>query len=77
MNNGTNGITAGNGGIASETIQAEISSNKIQNNANCGVFADSDSGIRITGKTNTISGNSGGQLCGTTSKFPGGFGGGK
>ncbi|OGF53393.1 MAG: hypothetical protein A2Z21_07015 [Candidatus Fraserbacteria bacterium RBG_16_55_9] len=72
------GINIGDyGNVKDEAVQAEISNNTIQNNKNCGISTDSDTGIRITGHDNTISSNTGGQLCGTTSKFPEGFGGGK
>jgi parallel beta-helix repeat protein len=61
-----------------ETVNVEISSNTIQGNKGCGVrLRDNDPGLTITGHGNTISGNSKGQLCGTTSKFPKGFGGGR
>jgi parallel beta-helix repeat protein len=61
-----------------ETVNAEISSNTIRDNQNCGVrLRDNDPGTTITGQGNMISGNVKGQLCGTTSKFPAGFGGGK
>jgi parallel beta-helix repeat protein len=73
----SDGICLGASPIKNETVTAEISSNTIQKNKGYGVFADSDSGIKITGKGNTISGNTKGQLGGTTSKFPKGFGGGK
>jgi parallel beta-helix repeat protein len=75
--NAANGIVVGTSAIDNETAQAEISSNTIQNNSLYGVWADNDSGITITGQGNTISGNTSGQLGGTTSKFPTGFGGGK
>ena len=76
-NNLENGILIGGSDVANESVQVDISSNTIQSNKSCGVNVDSDSGIKITGKSNTISGNTKGQLCGTTNKFPAGFGGGK
>jgi parallel beta-helix repeat protein len=75
--NGDQGIRVGATSVPNETVTAEISGNTVQKNKGYGVFADSDSGIEITGKGNTISGNTQGQLGGTTSKFPKGFGGGK
>jgi parallel beta-helix repeat protein len=57
------------------TASATISQNTIKNNSGCGVKADSS--VSIAGAGNTISSNAGGMLCGTTSKFPKGFGGGK
>ena len=61
-----------------ETVNAEISSNTIQDNKGCGVrLRDNDPGLTITGRGNAISGNRNGQLCGTTTKFPKGFGGGR
>ncbi len=75
---GWNGITLGlYTSDKNETAKAEISKNTIRDNKGCGVKTDTDSGIQITGQGNTISGNTKGQLCGTTSKFPKGFGGGK
>ena len=65
------GITVGAPDIPNETIQVEISKNTIRRNG-CGVFADNDPGIKITGQGNDV-----GVLCGDTSKFPTGFGGGK
>ncbi|MBI1742386.1 right-handed parallel beta-helix repeat-containing protein [Candidatus Acetothermia bacterium] len=75
--NGVDGIGIGFSGVTNDMVRAEISSNLIQNNRNCGVAADNDAGITITGQSNTITGNRNGQLCGDTSKFPTGFGGGK
>jgi nitrous oxidase accessory protein NosD len=66
------GIQVGDPSLANETAQAEISKNTIRNNSSCGVFADSDSGIKITGQGNDV-----GTLCGDKSKFPTGFGRGK
>jgi hypothetical protein len=77
IGNMLNGILVGDTRVANETIQAELSRNQIQNNANCGVWTDRDPGIRITGQGNTISGNAVANLCGDLSKFPPGFGGGK
>jgi parallel beta-helix repeat protein len=57
------------------TASATISQNTIKNNSGCGVRADSS--VSIAGAGNTISSNAGGMLCGTASKFPKGFGGGK
>ena len=74
--NASHGICVGTG-IQKEALNAELSSNTIQNNKGYGVYADSDSGIKVTGQGNTVSGNTKGQLGGTTSKFPKGFGGGK
>jgi parallel beta-helix repeat protein len=69
------GILVGYTDVANETTRAEIASNTVQNNRNCGIRADSDKDITITGQGNTIWGNANGQLCGDTSKFPTGFGG--
>jgi hypothetical protein len=77
IENMLNGILVGDTRVANETIQAELSRNQIQNNANCGVWTDRDPGIRITGQGNMISGNAVANLCGDLSKFPPGFGGGK
>ena len=74
--NASHGICVGTG-IQKEALNAELSSNTIQNNKGYGVYADSDSGIKVTGQGNTVSGNTKGQLGGTTSKLPKGFGGGK
>jgi nitrous oxidase accessory protein NosD len=71
------GIRFGDGGTASETATTEISGNTIRGNANCGVRVDSDAGLKVTGQGNTISDNKNGNLCGTTAKYPRGFGGGK
>lgn len=70
------GIAVGAPDLNNEAVQAEISRNRIQNNRECGVWADRDPRIRITGRRNTISGNRLGNLCGNLSKFPQGFGGG-
>jgi hypothetical protein len=77
IENMLNGILVGDTRVANETIQAELSRNQIQNNANCGVWTDRDPRIRITGQGNMISGNAVANLCGDLSKFPPGFGGGK
>jgi parallel beta-helix repeat protein len=79
ITNNTYGIQIGEGGDPEdkETVQAEISGNTIQKNKYCGIYADDDPGIKITGQGNTISGNKQGELCGDTTKFPPGFGGGK
>jgi parallel beta-helix repeat protein len=74
---GLEGIRIGATSVKDETLTTEISDNTVQNNQGCGAFSDSDIGITITGQGNTISGNAKGQLCGATSKFPAGFGGGK
>jgi parallel beta-helix repeat protein len=71
------GIRFGDGGTANETATTEISGNTIRGNANCGVRVDSDAGLKVTGQGNTISDNKNGNLCGTTAKYPRGFGGGK
>jgi nitrous oxidase accessory protein NosD len=77
-NNNSIGIQIGFSGTPNETIQVEISANTIQGNKSCGVFVDTDPGIRVTGQNNTISSNArNSNLCGETSKFPTGFGGGK
>jgi parallel beta-helix repeat protein len=60
-----------------QAVSVEISDNTITGNGGCGVAVGSSTGIHIVGHGNMISGNGGGQLCGTTSKFPAGFGGGK
>ncbi len=63
------------------TVQATISNNQITGAQPAGdvlgygILANGDS--RLTAENNTISGNAKGQLCGTMSKFPSGFGGGK
>jgi len=67
------GIAVGAPDLSNEAIRAEISKNRIQNNQECGVWADGDPGIKITGQGNTIFGNRLGQLCGDLSKFPAGF----
>jgi hypothetical protein len=77
IGNMLNGILVGDTSVANETIQAELSRNQIQNNANCGVWTDRDPRITITGQGNMISGNAVANLCGDLSKFPPGFGGGK
>jgi hypothetical protein len=77
IENMLNGILVGDTRVANETIQAELSRNQIQNNANCGVWTDRDPRITITGQGNMISGNAVANLCGDLSKFPPGFGGGK
>jgi hypothetical protein len=59
------------------TATVEISGNTITGNGGCGVDVATSPGIHVTGHGNTISGNDRGQLCGMTSKFPAGFGGGK
>jgi parallel beta-helix repeat protein len=75
---GRHGINIGDHGtVTNEAAKAEISNNTIQNSGGCGVSVDSDPGISIAGRDNKISGNTGGQLCGTASKFPKGFGGGR
>jgi parallel beta-helix repeat protein len=51
--------------------------NIVRDNRGCGVHTDNDRDIKITGQNNIITGNTNAQLCGTTSKFPAGFGGGK
>jgi len=71
------GIAVGAPDLDNEAVRAEISQNRIQNNQECGVWADNDPGIRITGRGNTITGNRLGDLCGDLNKFPQGFGGGK
>jgi len=76
--NTLNGINIGCcGNDHNDAIQAEISNNSIQTNGGCGVSVDNERGIIISGRSNSISGNRGGELCGDTSKFPSGFGGGK
>jgi parallel beta-helix repeat protein len=75
--NAAQGILLGSSDRANETIQAEVSQNIVQNNRGCGVHTDNDRDIKITGQNNTISGNTGGNLCGDLNKFPAGFGGGK
>jgi parallel beta-helix repeat protein len=69
-NNTTDGI------LLQEAFQATITGNTITGNQRCGVNVFSPS-VTITGQGNTISGNRKGQLCGSTSKIPNGFGGGK
>jgi parallel beta-helix repeat protein len=76
--NAGSGIKLGFSDVPNETLQAEISRNTIQKNGSCGAtVAEDEPALKITGHGNTISGNSKGQLCGTTSKFPKGFGGGR
>jgi parallel beta-helix repeat protein len=75
--NTLDGIRLGDGGTADETATTEISGNTIRGNANCGVRVDSDAGLKVAGQNNTISDNKNGDLCGTTAKYPHGFGGGK
>jgi parallel beta-helix repeat protein len=72
IKNNVIGVQVGDPSLTNETAQAEISKNTIRNNSSCGVFADSDSGIKVTGQGNDV-----GTLCGDKSKFPAGFGGGK
>jgi parallel beta-helix repeat protein len=76
--NKATGIQIGATDVADEAVQAEVSGSTVQKNGQCGVFVDGDipSG-NVTGQGNTISENVGGQLCGKTSTFPTGFGGGK
>lgn len=71
------GIRFGDGGTANETATTEISGNTIRGNANCGVRMDSDVGLKVAGQGNTIADNKNGNLCGTATKCPRGFGGGK
>jgi parallel beta-helix repeat protein len=71
------GIRFGDGGTANETATTEISGNTIRGNANCGVRVDSDVGLKVAGQGNTIADNKNGNLCGTATKCPRGFGGGK
>ena len=75
-NNGRHGINIG-GNPELESVQAEISQNRVQNNRRCGVRTDPDPGIKIRGQGNTITGNRQGNLCGDLNKFPPGFGGGR
>ncbi|MFN4218569.1 MAG: right-handed parallel beta-helix repeat-containing protein [Candidatus Bipolaricaulia bacterium] len=75
-NNIGTGIQLGATDLSGEAVQAEISENTVQKNGQCGVFVDGDI-PSVTGQNNTISENAGGQLCGKTSTFPTGFGGGK
>lgn len=77
-NNKGTGIQLGATDLSGETVQAEISESTVQENGQCGVFVDGDiPSSNVTGQGNTISGNANGQLCGRTSTFPTGFGGGK
>ncbi len=75
--NVSGGLGIGADDTQGETVKVEASNNTIQNNRQCGVYADYDPGIKITGQSNTISGNARGNLCGDTNKLPPGFGGGK
>jgi parallel beta-helix repeat protein len=67
------GIAVGAPNLNGEAVRAEISNNCIQNNQECGVWADRDPEIEITGQGNTIFGNRLGSICGDLSKFPPGF----
>lgn len=75
-NNKGTGIQLGATDVSGEAVQAEISENTVQKNGQCGVFVDGDISS-VTGQGNMISENANGQLCGKTSTFPTGFGGGK
>jgi parallel beta-helix repeat protein len=75
--NAMDGIRFGDGGTAAETATTEISGNTIRGNVNCGVRVDSDVGLKVAGQGNTIADNKNGNLCGTATKCPRGFGGGK
>jgi parallel beta-helix repeat protein len=76
--NKATGIQIGATDVADEAVQAEVSGSTVQKNGQCGVFVDGEIPSRnVTGQGNTISENVGGQLCGKTSTFPTGFGGGK
>jgi parallel beta-helix repeat protein len=72
--NGDHGINIGYGGYPGETVQAEISRNRIEMNGGCGVWVDDDPGIKITGRGNWFFANDKPNLCGDTRKFPSGFG---
>jgi parallel beta-helix repeat protein len=72
--NGDHGINIGYGGYPGETVQAEISRNRIEMNGGCGVWVDDDPGIKITGRGNWFFANDKPNLCGDTKKFPSGFG---
>ncbi len=76
--NSGSGLKVGFSDVPTETVQAEISRNTIQQNGSCGVtVAEDEPALKITGQGNTISGNAKGQLCGAMGAFPKGFGGGK
>jgi len=75
--NDSHGINIGSKSTPNETVEIEVTRNRIQNNGSCGVRTDQDRGIKITGWGNTIMGNADGNLCGDLSKFPRGFGGGR
>jgi len=72
--NGSHGISIGYEGYPGETVQVEISRNRIQMNGDCGVIVDDDPGIRVTGRGNWFFANDKGNLCGDKRKFPSGFG---
>jgi parallel beta-helix repeat protein len=57
---------------------ADLRESTITDNEKCGVWvAPPPDTSSVTGSDNTISGNKQGELCGDTTKFPTGFGGGK
>lgn len=71
--NGQNGIRLGTSPFRPDSIRAEISGNTIQENVGCGVWADQDSEIKLTGNANRIRDNSAGDLCPAGYAWPTGF----
>lgn len=71
--NGENGIRLGASPNQPDVITADIRENVIQNNRGCGVWADAEKEIRVTGGGNQISGNGAGNLCPPTFPWPQGF----
>lgn len=71
--NGENGIRLGASPNQPDAVTAEIRENVIQNNRGCGVWADAEKAITVTGGGNQISGNGAGNLCPPTFPWPQGF----
>jgi hypothetical protein len=71
--NGSGGISIDVAGANNQNSQVIMSQNTIQSNSGCGVFVASDeSGIRITGNNNRVTGNSF-DLCDNGGKLPNDF----
>jgi nitrous oxidase accessory protein NosD len=70
--NGGNGLRLGAAPYRPDSLRAEIEDNVIQENQGCGVWVDEADGaeIRLTGRGNSISGNTGGDLCPPPPAYP-------